>query len=98
MKGIVVQFRRGRKTVKERHFLLDIGLKDRSEAMKHSGMEVVWKSPGGKEIKGKISDAHGNKGLVRAIFERGLPGQAVTTDVEVKGEVKEDKKKEKEKK
>ena len=40
------------------------------------GKEVVWKSPSGKEIKGKVSDAHGNKGLVRAIFEKGLPGQA----------------------
>lgn len=84
MKGIVVQFRRGKKVVKERHFLLDLGLKNRDEAKKLAGKEVIWKSPAGKEIKGKISDAHGNKGLVRAIFERGLPGQAVTTEVEVK--------------
>jgi ribosomal protein L35AE/L33A len=35
-------------------------------------------------ISGKISDAHGNKGLVRAIFETGLPGQAVTMEIEVK--------------
>jgi len=95
MKGIVVQFRRGRKTVKERHFLLDIGLKDRAEAQRHAGMDVVWKSPAGKEINGKISDAHGNKGLVRAIFEKGLPGQAVTTEIEVKGEPKKDDKKSK---
>ncbi len=67
----------------ERHFLLDIGMKNREEAKKMSGKEVVWKSSAGKEIKGKISNAHGNKGLVRAIFEKGLPGQAITTDVEV---------------
>ncbi|OIO81836.1 50S ribosomal protein L35ae [Candidatus Pacearchaeota archaeon CG1_02_32_132] len=83
-KGIVVQFRRGRHTIHERHFLLDLGLKDREEAKKMKGKEVVWKSPAGKEIHGKIADAHGNNGLVRAIFERGLPGQAVTTEVEVK--------------
>ncbi|MCA9485419.1 MAG: 50S ribosomal protein L35ae [Nanoarchaeota archaeon] len=83
-KGIVVQFRRGRKTIHERHFLLDLGFTTREEAKKASGKSVEWKSPGGKVIKGKISDAHGNKGLVRAIFERGLPGQAVTTEVEVK--------------
>ena len=103
MKGIVVQFRRGRKTVKERHFLLDIGAKDRAEAKGFAGKEVVWKSSAGKEIKGTISDAHGNSGLVRAIFEKGLPGQAITEEIEVKGgEVKADKKednsKEKEKK
>lgn len=96
MKGIVVQFRRGRHTVHEKHFLLDIGLASREEAKKMAGKEVAWKSSAGKIIKGKISDAHGNKGLVRAIFERGLPGQAITTEIEVKGDVhKMDKKEEK---
>ena len=93
MKGIVVQFRRGRKVFKERHFLLDLGLTSRDEAKKMAGKEVEWTSPGGKIIKGKISDAHGNKGLVRAIFERGLPGQAVTTEIEVKGHGHEEKSK-----
>mgnify|MGYP001592967132 CR=1 FL=1 len=62
---------------------MDVGLQSREEAKKMRGKDVVWKSIGGKVIHGKISDAHGNKGLVRAIFERGLPGQAVTTDIEV---------------
>lgn len=84
MKGIVVQFRRGRHTIHERHYLLDLGMQNREEAKKMAGKEVVWKSPAGKEIKGKISDAHGNKGLVRAIFEKGLPGQAITTEIELK--------------
>ena len=99
MKGIVVQFRRGRKTIHERHYLLDRGLSDRDEAKKFAGKEVSWTSPGGKVINGKISDAHGNKGVLRAIFEKGLPGQAVTTEVEVSGgseEKKEDKKEKKE--
>ena len=84
MKGIVVQFRRSRHRIHERHYLLDLGLTSRDEAKKMAGKDVEWKSPAGKIIKGKISDAHGNKGLVRAIFESGLPGQAITTDVEVK--------------
>jgi len=84
MKGIIVQFRRGRHRVHERHYLLDLGFSNREEAKKVAGKEVVWKSPSGKIIKGKISDAHGNKGLVRAIFEKGLPGQAITNEVEVK--------------
>lgn len=84
MKGLVVQFRRGRHVIHEKHFLLDIGMKDREEAKKMKGKEVIWKSSAGKQIRGKISDAHGNKGLVRAIFESGLPGQAITTEVEVK--------------
>lgn len=84
MKGIVVQFRRSRHRIHERHYLLDLGFTNREEAKKMAGKSVVWKSSAGKVINGKISDAHGNKGLVRAVFETGLPGQAVTTDVEVK--------------
>jgi large subunit ribosomal protein L35Ae len=83
-KGIVVQFRRSRKRIHEKHFLIDVNLKNRAEAEKLVGREIIWTSPAGKKIKGRISGAHGNKGLVRAIFERGLPGQAITTDVEVK--------------
>ena len=84
MKGIVVQFRRGRRRIKEKHYLLDLGIATRAEAQKMKGKEVSWKSSSGKVINGKISDAHGNNGLVRAIFEKGLPGQAITNEVEVK--------------
>jgi large subunit ribosomal protein L35Ae len=85
-KGIVVQFRRGRKTFHPRHFLIDVGAKNREEANKFVGKEVIWTSKGKdkKQIKGKISSPHGNNGIVRAIFEKGLPGQAITEEVEVK--------------
>jgi len=84
MEGIIVQFRRGRHTIHEKHYLLDIGLKNREEAKKFVGRIVEWKSPAGKIIKGKIASPHGNKGLVRAIFEKGLPGQAITTNIEIR--------------
>jgi large subunit ribosomal protein L35Ae len=84
MKGKIIQFRRGRHVIHERHFLIEVGAKDRAGAEKFIGKEVEWKSPAGKMIKGKIAAPHGNNGLVRAIFEKGLPGQAVTTEVEVK--------------
>ncbi len=85
IKGKVIQFRRGRHTVHEKHFLIEVeGVDSREKAGKLVGKEVEWKSPAGKIIKGKISSAHGNKGVVRAIFEKGLPGQAVTTGVEIK--------------
>ena len=85
MKAKIIQFRRGRKTITERHFLIEIeGSDNREKAEKYIGKDVEWTSPAGKVIKGKISAAHGNKGLVRAIFEKGLPGQAVTDKVEVK--------------
>jgi len=81
----LIQFRRGRHTVKEKHYLIEIPeTKNREQASKFVGKEVTWKSSTGKIIKGKISSAHGNKGVVRAIFEKGLPGQAMTTKVEIK--------------
>lgn len=85
VKGKIIQFRRGNHTVHERHFLIEVpGMKSREEAGKLVGKDVEWKSPGGRIIKGKVSSAHGNKGVVRAIFEIGLPGQAITTECEIK--------------
>lgn len=84
MEGKIVQFRRGRHTVHDRHFILDIGMKNRDDALKLIGKAVEWKSPSGKIIKGKISNAHGNRGLVRAIFEKGLPGQSIGTKLSTK--------------
>ncbi len=85
VKGKVIQFRRGRHTVHERHFLIEIeGVNNKEGTEKFVGKSVEWKSPAGKIIKGKISAPHGNNGIVRAIFEKGLPGQAITTNVEIK--------------
>ncbi len=84
--GKVIQFRRGRKTIHKRHFLIEIeGVKNKKDAKKFVGKNVEWSSPAGKIIKGKISDAHGNKGVVRAIFEKGLPGQAINDEIKING-------------
>jgi large subunit ribosomal protein L35Ae len=83
-KGKVIQFRRGLKRIHEKHYIIDVGTKNREEAKKFIGKTLIWTSPAKKEIKGKISSPHGNNGLVRAIFEKGLPGQARNTEVEIK--------------
>ena len=81
----IIQFRRGKKTIHEKHFLIEIeGSKNRKDADKFIGKAVIWTSPAGKKINGKIASSHGNKGVVRAIFEKGLPGQSITTEVEIK--------------
>ena len=84
MKAKVVHFRRSLKVLSKRHFILNAGSKNREEAEKLIGKNVEWKSTAGKIIKGKISGAHGNNGLIRAIFEIGLPGQALNTEAEIK--------------
>jgi large subunit ribosomal protein L35Ae len=83
--GRIIQFRRGRKTIIEKHFLIEVkGITNKKDAEKLVGKEVEWRSPAGKKINGKISGVHGGKGVVRAIFEKGLPGQAVTTMVAIR--------------
>lgn len=83
MKAKVINFRRSLKRIHDRHYIIDAGKKNKNDAAGLVGKEVIWTSPAGKKIKGKISGSHGNKGLVRAIFEKGLPGQAMNTEVTI---------------
>ncbi|HDJ96596.1 MAG TPA: 50S ribosomal protein L35ae [Candidatus Aenigmarchaeota archaeon] len=84
MNGIIVSFRRGRHTQNTRHVLIKVdGIDSREKATELIGKEVVWTSPSGKEIKGKVASPHGKKGVIRVIFEKGLPGQALGTEVKI---------------
>ncbi len=84
MKATIVNFRSSRHRQTYNHLVLNVeGIDSKEKAEKLVGKTVVWTSPAGKEIKGKISAAHGNKGAVRAIFEKGMPGQAVGSEVVV---------------
>lgn len=83
--GRVIQFRRGKRTQTPRHFLIEIpGVDSKEKALKFIGKDAEWKSPGDKIIAGKVAAAHGTKGVLRVIFEIGLPGQAIGTGVEIK--------------
>tara|TARA_Y100000034_G_scaffold35645_2_gene43746 strand:- start:7775 stop:8032 length:258 start_codon:yes stop_codon:yes gene_type:complete len=85
MKATIVNFRRNRHTVKPNHMILKVeGTDTKEDAAKLVGKEVSWKSPAGKEMKGKIAATHGNSGCVRAIFDIGLPGQSLGTKIEIK--------------
>ena len=83
-KATITSFRRGKRTYTPRHFVMSVeGIGTRKEAEKLVGKSAEWKSPAGKIIRGKIASAHGNNGLLRAIFEKGLPGQALNSEVEI---------------
>ncbi len=84
MKAVVKNFRRGRKTAHTSQLILLVeGIDSKSEAGKLIGRKVFFKTKSGKKIKGKITALHGNKGAVRAKFERGLPGQAIGEKVTI---------------
>ncbi|RLE39290.1 50S ribosomal protein L35ae [Candidatus Woesearchaeota archaeon] len=85
MKGTIVNFRGGRHTQYNNQMLIAVeGINSKDKATELIGKEVSWKSPAGREIKGKISATHGSKGIVRAIFEKGMPGQSISQKVEIK--------------
>tara|TARA_Y100000310_G_scaffold345465_1_gene465283 strand:- start:2365 stop:2619 length:255 start_codon:yes stop_codon:yes gene_type:complete len=83
MEATVMHFRQGRHHVNSKQMILKVA-DTAEEAEKTIGKEVVWTSPAGKVIKGKISALHGRKGNVRAIFaDLGLPGQSLGTKITV---------------
>ncbi len=78
MEGVIKNFKRGRKTQTTNQMIVYINeVKSKEDASKLVGKKVSWKSPADKEIKGEIRSAHGNKGAVRVLFEKGMPGQAI---------------------
>ena len=85
MKGVVSAFRQGRHHQKENHVIAHLdGVESRESAKELVGKSADWKTETGKIISGKVADAHGNGGAVRIIFDKGLPGQALESELEVK--------------
>jgi len=81
-----MNFRGGRHTQKNNHMIIKIDSIDSIEkAKKLINKKVTWKTPKGNEIKGIIASSHGNKGVVRVIFERGMPGQSLGKKVDING-------------
>ena len=85
MKGVIVNFRRGRTTQKDNQMVIQVeSVSDRKKAEGLVGKTVTFTTESGKkQIKGKVSAPHGKKGAVRAIFETGMPGQAIGKQVSV---------------
>lgn len=84
MEGTIVNFRGSHKTKSDNHMVISVNSIDSKEkAQKLVGKEVSWTSPAGKEIKGRVASSHGNSGALRVIFEKGMPGQALGTKIEI---------------
>ncbi|MBW2970875.1 50S ribosomal protein L35ae [Candidatus Woesearchaeota archaeon] len=84
MEAVIVNFKRGRHRQYTNQMILKIEDSDSKEkAAKFVGKKVTYTSPAGKKIVGEIRSPHGNKGALRALFERGLPGQAIGKKVVV---------------
>lgn len=79
-----MNFRKSRHVQKGNHLIVLVkGVSGLEKAKGLIGKKVTWKSPAGKEIVGKVANAHGRNGTIRVIFEKGLPGQAVGSKVNI---------------
>ena len=85
LEGVVVSCRRGPRTQRPKEYLIQFRtVKSVSEAGQLIGRKVAWPLGERKGI-GKIVALHGKKGLVKARFRKGLPGNALGSPVEIIG-------------
>jgi len=84
MKARIVNYRGGKGTQLPNQLLIEIaGCETRAVASKFIGKRVLWRSPAKKEIRGKITQTHGNNGILRVRFSKGLPGQSLGTRIDI---------------
>jgi large subunit ribosomal protein L35Ae len=84
MEGVISHFRGSYRRRKGNQLIIVVtGVDSEEKANSVVGKSVVWTAPGKNktQIKGKVSAVHGRNGAVRVIFERGLPGQSLGTQV-----------------
>jgi len=84
MEGIIVNYRRGRKTQTTNQMIVIVEkVDDKKKAEALVGKTVVYDCVGKakKQIKGTVTAIHGGKGAVRVLFETGMPGQSIGTVV-----------------
>ena len=78
-----MNYRIGIRTQSSRECLIKfVGVDSTAQAGSLMGQKVVWKGAN-KMLLGKILGFHGRKGVVRAKFKKGVPGQAIGTVVEL---------------
>ena len=86
MEGLILNFRRSRHRTYGNQMIISVdGTDNKEKAAKLVGKSVSWITTGKekKEIKGKISAAHGNSGALRVLFEKGMPGQSIGNKVKL---------------
>lgn len=86
MEGIIINYRRGRKTQTTNQMIVVVPGFDKAKAESELvGKKVIFTCSGKdkKEISGVVKSVHGNKGAVKVHFETGMPGQAIGQAVRV---------------
>ena len=85
MKAKIVNFRGAYKQQQgsNQMIILPEGVSSKAAAEKLVGKKITWTNTKGNPISGKISSVHGKNGAVRALFEKGMPGQAIGKEAKI---------------
>jgi len=84
MEGVIVNYKGGVHTQITNQMIVKVQDVDNKEkATELVGKTVIWESSAKKAIKGEVRAAHGCKGAIRVLFERGLPGQSISQKVKI---------------
>ena len=80
--GIIINYRRGPKSQRNRECLLKVLDIEPMESSKLIGWKVGWPYDEPR-VFGMISKTHGRTGTLRVKFKKGVPGQALSTKVRI---------------
>jgi large subunit ribosomal protein L35Ae len=81
--GTILNYRIGIGTQNPKECLIQFAhVNSASHAGQLFNRKVVWKQ-GNTKLVGKIAGTHGKRGVVRVKFQKGVPGQALGTTVEL---------------
>lgn len=84
MKAVVTSYRRSRHIQKPDQILIKAdGINTKAKAHTLLGKKVVLPVSKKTKMLGKVFAVHGNSGVVRARFTKGVPGQAIGTECEI---------------
>jgi len=84
MQAMVLNFRQGRHTQKTNQLLISAkDVDSRASASRFIGKKVMWKTRSGKIIAGKIVAPHGNNGVLRTRFSKGISGEVIGKELSI---------------
>ena len=84
VKALFVNYLGGRHTRRNKQILVKIDqVDDKNAAAKYIGKKVTWKSLNKNTLSGKIVGVHGGNGVLEARMRKGLPGQAIGSELNI---------------
>lgn len=81
IKGVILNYRTGGNSQKNNQAIIKTQLENPNQLI---GKKVKYKTKSGKSITGNVITQHGKGKKVLVNFDKGLPGQALGSKVEVK--------------